>query len=415
MKRLDYRLKESSRVSWANTEAQKCWEPRAKAINSEWLVLERQLVSMGHRAAALQYLTPMEIPKAIEWAKESHMTVAIIGYDSQLGLRLVFTRKVDQFQRAWRNQEHAVIGALLGYPSCCIRFFESVWGNQQRADTTWFMTEMPDNGEVKIASAPYTSMMLSRLGVRFVPHLPCSFNCKSSIALARENMHAWEKTGDHKALAWAKTMLSWPVEWTALHGLSEVKTPYVRILSNSEATVEKFTIRIEQGTVTEPLNTWSGNGFTNLKAMDVAHKSLVQAVIALTGNTVVDLGCGNGCLLHKLKLMGFDVLGVEVNPETVKEGGELYKDVTIMCENLRDFNPFLREGITLLSTQRLKEIKEGLDSFHTLLKSYTKELILYGYYGDFDKSWVKIFEARSWKVTAQATSFEVDYVAMMRD
>lgn len=50
----------------------------------------------------------------------------------------------------------------------------------------------------------------------------------------------------------------------------------------------------------------------------VTNKAIVDAVLALSPNTVLDVGCGEGWLTRALAQSGIDVLGVDVVPELIE-------------------------------------------------------------------------------------------------
>ena len=46
-----------------------------------------------------------------------------------------------------------------------------------------------------------------------------------------------------QAIDWLEEMLDWPAEWSALHGIAELKTGIVKIAYNTDFTPEKVTVR----------------------------------------------------------------------------------------------------------------------------------------------------------------------------
>ena len=41
---------------------------------------------------------------------------------------------------------------------------------------------------------------------------------------------------------WLTEILSWPVQWSALHGIAETRTPVFKISSDTDATADKLTL-----------------------------------------------------------------------------------------------------------------------------------------------------------------------------
>jgi hypothetical protein len=152
-------------------------------------------------------------------------------------------------------------------------------------------------------------------------------------------------------------VLSWPVEWSGLHGIAEIKTPVLKISARTDATAEKYTVRWSGtgypdegatglrfpyraparkpmaegrrfrralevsigpgptgpegmsgqtiGLRPVPERAWFyiDNGFSSRQAMDDLHRPIVTAARQVLGGrpgNVLDLGCGNGALLAKI-------------------------------------------------------------------------------------------------------------------
>jgi hypothetical protein len=190
------------------------------------------------------------------------------------------------------------------------------------------------------------------MGVRPVSHLPCTFACAATIELADRLIEIGRKHGFDQEMDWLLQILDWPVEWSALHGVAEIKTPILKVSTRTDATPCKYTVRYKgrstppeaarglrfpflaasSPTVTESegfkrgldnpigqhpaLAPWyaTDNGFSTVAAMQSSHEPILKTanlVLAENSGMVLDLGCGNGALLKKL---------VEANPSLVPFG-----------------------------------------------------------------------------------------------
>ena len=406
---------EFCRISWASQEAEKVWKSRTAKIEPAWTEFERYLVSSGKRQAALQFTSVDKLVELQEWARTHGLAVLIVSNNPMYGLRYALTKKPTTFYKAWCEGDFVTIGRMLGYPECCIREFVRVWREWKLIDTTWDMagnTVHICKEEAVIGPSPYSSIMLHWLGVRFVPHLPCSFNCMQTIQQGKENAHAWKETGQEVVVAWAKEMLSWPVEWTALHGIAEIKTPVVRILCNTDTTNVRRVIRVQgkqyplHGVLlsTEDLkqDTWTDNGFPTEDAMIKHHDPLLQTIgeRAKDGiQRVVDLGCGNGELLDKVaQLSSLEVIGVEMDKAKIARGRR-NETVKFITGNIFKVAPKAngKPTLALLSTQRLKEATSAqLVTFLPSLTDLCEEVMLYGY-GDYDPMGERQLSLYGWK------------------
>jgi hypothetical protein len=152
------------------------------------------------------------------------------------------------FDRAWAFGDHQSIGSLLGYPSCCRRFFEEVCIAQRCIDTTWAMSErepsMDDRACGRVVKGPVTSnILLQSLGIRAVPHAPCSFGCHETAGLAEDLARVAVTAGYEEEYRWLLSILSWPAEWSALHGIAEIRTPVLRLCIPTDATAGEYVVR----------------------------------------------------------------------------------------------------------------------------------------------------------------------------
>jgi hypothetical protein len=120
---------------------------------------------------------------------------------------------------------------------------------QGLVDTTWPMATMtmaPPEGTKSIEVTQVfseTNVLWRWLGIRAVPHLPCSFDCQHSIALGKKLMEMGRYAGYQDEMDWLLEILSWPVEWSALHGIAEIKTPILKISTRTDATGLKYVVR----------------------------------------------------------------------------------------------------------------------------------------------------------------------------
>jgi hypothetical protein len=101
------------------------------------------------------------------------------------------------------------------------------------------------SGEISIeATIPPLANILGRwLGVRAVAHLPCRFDCPESVAFAQRLLEIGTNNGYGEEVSWITEILSWPAEWSALHGIAEVKWPIVKLSTRTDATSHKRVVK----------------------------------------------------------------------------------------------------------------------------------------------------------------------------
>jgi hypothetical protein len=72
---------------------------------------------------------------------------------------------------------------------------------------------------------------------------PCSFSCDGTIRNGVEFMNIGKKFGFSNEMSWLKEILSWPVEWSTLQGIEEIKTPLFEITARTTYAPKKYVVR----------------------------------------------------------------------------------------------------------------------------------------------------------------------------
>lgn len=432
--RLPFLLADFTRIIWHSAEAKAVWSERISKINQLWSEIERQAVVEGLRTSCLTFVDPQNLPEVSLWAAVRGLVVIPLGvngvasqYSStsspvvaggKFQYRIVLTRP--KFAAMWANvwtghgagTDNSAVGELLGYPPCCREFFEHVWVKERGVDTTWEMAQRSladplglSNIRIPAGSTrPEANILLRWLGVRLVPHLPCSFHCQATVMAAKKYAELG-RTINSEVVDWIYEMLDWPVQWSALHGIAEVRTPVLTVSTRTNATGSKlvverdginypdegakglhFPFRIVKGKVTDKpsfkrslLPIHELNGFGSEASMVTAHDTLLSVLPPETG-FLLDLGCGNGRLLERAQELGWTVTGVENDNARagsakipVRRGDLL--DVSLWKG---DFDVIAFMPGRLLEEQTLWD----RDLVRSALKSQAKAVLLYAY-GDW--------------------------------
>lgn len=453
---LGFWLPDFTRISWVSDAAEAAWAPRLARIDRAWKEVEWLSVQAGLRPCAVRHVQPEEfveeghrgaraglggLPVAIEAARDGYTTTAV---RARLGDPYVFRvvvgspKAVAAFGDAFAASDDREIGRLLGFPPCCHAFFKEVWVDQGLVDTTWPMAAnavMPADGDRSIqVDGPWEANILWRwMGVRAVPHLPCSFRCQASVALAKGLMQVGTGSGYAEEMGWISEILSWPAEWSALHGIAEIKTPILRVSARTDATAVKYTVQrvapeaaypddgatgvrfpYRQAPVSftasenfrrgldhvirieVPPPRWyaSDNGFDSASAMEGAHRPIVELAARTAGRrggNVLDLGCGNGALLERILATSPGVVpfGLDVDPLRIAHAKELHPE---HAENFMVGDMFSLDGpwlhgrrfaLVMLMPGRLLEVDRGRAA--ALVRELTRcsDNILVYAYGDW--------------------------------
>jgi hypothetical protein len=336
----------------------------------------------------------------------------------------------------WLSHDHDGIGTLLGYPSCCRGFFVNAWRADNRIDTTWPMalgtSGRDSETQVVSVSGPDTTNVLWRwVDVRAVPHLPCSFECAPSASLGEDMLSLGTQMGFVDEVGWCRDILSWPVEWSSLHGIAEIRTPVLRISTNTDTVDTKCVVRRpgtaypEEGATgltfpyqmrpipigrsrayrqgldspvqalrIQPAWYHTDNGFSSRWAMDLAHRRILpvagQALVAAGPAAVADLGCGNGALLRLLREEAEPALrpfGIDVEVERIAHARRLFPDHAnnfVIGDLFKDqamWPDGRRYRLVLLGVRRLEEANpQTVESLLGKVSEHADLILLYAYH-----------------------------------
>lgn len=429
LKRLPFRLPDFTRLSWTSDRARASWEPRLRRISDAWFQIEWLSVADGVRPCCLLRMSPARfLAETPRWAERkvsalgvareavsastysSNTVKAAPGWPYVLCVGLGKPVHLKTLKGAFDAYDNETVGKLLGYPECCRKFFHKIWVQEGYVDTTWPMVvnsvdKNHDATCIEVAGPFLANILWRWMGVRAVPHLPCSFGCSASVALAEELRAVGVSAGFRDELAWLEEILSWPVEWSALHGIAEIKTPILKVSARTDATRVKYVVRrngerypdegptalrfpyrtpavslirkraperrfpdLVQVHAEPPEWYYRDNGFGSARAMDVAHVAIVDLAVATLGEhggAVLDLGCGNGVLLKKIRdRIGETVVpfGLDVGPIQIGHARDLFPGFS---SNFQVGNMFLDEELwqsqsgyrlVILGVRRLLEV-----------------------------------------------------------
>ena len=137
------------------------------------------------------------------------------------------------------------------------------------------------------------------------------------------------------------------------------------------------------------------NGFSSIESMDSYHTPIVKLskeTISSEGGKILDLGCGNGFLLKRIKEINSSVIpyGVELNEKVAESARNLQEEFqdNFFSGNLIDapsiFPENLKFELVIIMPGRLLEEKDNEKKKYFLnwLKGSSKNILAYAY-GDW--------------------------------
>jgi hypothetical protein len=244
-----------------------------------------------------------------------------------------------------------------------------------------------------------------------VPHLPCSLTCEATAAFGEQFRKLLMRDYPREA-SWMDELLDSPIEWSAYHGIGEIKHPLFKVSVKTDPTAERIVVqrqsvaypeRGERGNefpyvrhvpkkaTTSELKLvrptmWTDNGFTSHEEMTRAHALISKFVTSNTPSTepMLDLGCGNGLLVSRLSELAE---GVEIDEGRAKRA---VPNVTVHHMAIQEFvkqNTNLYGVVMLMPGRLLEMTPEDAHDVRMWLVEHAHWVVVYAY-GD----WLTKFE-----------------------
>ncbi len=262
--KLPFELPPFKRIAWVSTKAQITWEPIIQSLAEKNLDIRLQMLLNGSYSCIVQQFAAWEYLKAINTVKSLHLHCDILetynafnpqkendGFVKPIFFKVVIgsQQHVDLFKKSWELHDHYTMAQLLGIPACCNEFYINNRIKKGWKDLTWLQalnTPFYSKEELNIdfLSFPLLNVLWRTLGIDSIGYSPCSFACSHSGNVHSAFLYAGRSLGLKQEMDWMETILSWPVEWTALHGIAEIKTPVLRVSTNTDATSHKLCVRL---------------------------------------------------------------------------------------------------------------------------------------------------------------------------
>ncbi len=287
------------RTTWVSDHAHSEWGPKRQSINKAFVRTEVGSVAMGVRPAALMILNAEELGRLLQWCKPRLLNAVPIDKIAAEGAGIRARRPVgdepfayrvcvagphdiDAFVLAVQENQDERIGSLLGIPQCCRAFFNRVWNRDHKIDTTWAMaknTSQKTSGAILKLQCDWRNNILLRwLGIRPVSYLPCSFDCAATRSMCDAFMSVMRHIGFSSEAEWIQEFLSWPTNWSALHGIAEIRNPVLKLSCNSDFTLERHEVCID------------GQRYPERGARGLSHPFIPSTGASLTTNSAFRRG-----------------------------------------------------------------------------------------------------------------------------
>ena len=295
-----FRLPDFLRLAWVSDRAEETWKPRFEAIRDAWpqvvlhgacatesmcsirtvqpwkiFSLQAKAVQMGRLAVVLGtrgLATPGHLPQALPSTERTnglpfHYDVVLADADT--------TAHVDTL---WRNGQYTAAYRAVGMPACCALAMDNEIA-LQRSDV--ISRYANTTGIRDLSSETIADIFWQWAHVSPLSYAPCSPDCAAAHAQHGEWMRHARNNGYGTEMDWLDEILSWPLEWTALHGIAELKSPVLKATWATDVVHMKTTLRFH------------GKGYPNEGATGLAFPFRSPARPLLTTSQAYGRGMAN--------------------------------------------------------------------------------------------------------------------------
>lgn len=97
----------------------------------------------------------------------------------------------EQAKQLEAKNKHTELGILLGYPKCCSEFFENNFQIESKRKNDYTLAALRNSNGFSFPF--YTNIAIRHMDLTLLSHFPCSFTCKHSIKIAKNNLKIIEK------------------------------------------------------------------------------------------------------------------------------------------------------------------------------------------------------------------------------
>ena len=258
VRRLDFSLPAFHRISWVSDTARAVWQSRLQAMVSARPRIFVHAAQAGIYPCAQLRLAETEIGELQIWLKErgdcdlAPLAGADTAGDRDRNRQHWVVGKADMveaFAAAWSKDQRATLDDLRKLPDCCRAFRNQLRDELKLNDPVLaqaFNTAgaVIDGRDVQLASPQLLNTLPDLLDILPLAHMPCSMDCHASRSLAAAWVATARANGFDEEMNNLEALLSWPMEWSALHGVAEIKMPILKIAANTDATAETYRVRL---------------------------------------------------------------------------------------------------------------------------------------------------------------------------
>lgn len=254
-----FQLPDFRRSAWVSDTARDAWKPRFAAIQDAWPRVAIEAVAGRKVECALRTLPSHMIFRVQAEAKRLGIAavalgvrgVAVPSYASGVAIprpgrpylyyaAIGTPQACRELESLWSRNEFSAAYRLAACPECCVAAFQRDV-DSRRIDPAGRYAGVGNCTEAD--GQAIVDSFWSWLNIEPSPCPPCNLYCTDAFSLRMAWISAAENCQYHREMEWLKDALSWPFEWSALHGIAEFRAPILKATWTTDATNQKATLR----------------------------------------------------------------------------------------------------------------------------------------------------------------------------
>ncbi|NTU73542.1 radical SAM protein, partial [Candidatus Roizmanbacteria bacterium] len=242
------------RHAFVGKEQKEIWEPRMAAIRSALGCVGVLAVAKERVPVSVVRVAPSDVLRIHNLAASHNLHAHLLSPETHARVeRLVIGREKNIIAylhaldiavsgTAKGFDAFDTIADLRGIPECCqssckelpdYGLFEPVW----RRDLNKYPSDL-----FYLTCSPMLNPLLHHIGYDLLGYQPRAISCEKSKSRVEKYLDLGRESGFSQEIDWLEEMLDWPMEWSSLHGIAEVKTGVFRIAYATKYTSDRVTI-----------------------------------------------------------------------------------------------------------------------------------------------------------------------------
>ncbi|HET8847057.1 MAG TPA: radical SAM protein [Ktedonobacteraceae bacterium] len=267
------------RTTYVGEAQRTLWQPRLEAVWTALAHLRVLAVSRGMLPVSVIHVSPAEVLAFHNLAAEHELHARLLSspLPGKRTWMVVGGEEISRrYRDAWEMGQASLLDELASVPLCC----QNVHRQQEQAgshDPIWLSLGQTDEQMIDLRCSPIMNILLRSLLINVVDYVPCGVQCEASLQLGTTLLALGREVGLKEEMDWLEEILAWPAEWTALHGIAEIKTGILKGVYHTNFTPTKRTVRYH-GSM-RAANAARGLSFAYQKPRPARRALAVQAIV----------------------------------------------------------------------------------------------------------------------------------------